>query len=400
METKKVIIKKKGKRANIKRPKNKNKNKASGVYTKQEQRVVYAAKQGEVRRPQGLRNFISMLTNLHTSNSVAHFPGFAFTPRFINFKKAIYDLTVNSSGNCYFCMIPTLFAMNGTDSTSAIAGLLSVNNTGYISVDKTDYNLTGTDATNLAFSNIGPGPSTAFETSTTIAANIGITVTGVAPIYRKGLLTIVEDTDDNYITNTNSASSSSFNNWLNARPRSFMVKNPIMKEFDLSQNSDSHLYRFIPNFGSQQFNNVTRSVTLNPSLTGLSGHPMKMLHIWMSGCEANTTLRLTVNIAYSSTIMDQFIDTYPAQYPTSFQDPIVYLQKMSQDKDLILSSTSTNTIHSELVVHNSVKEIIKEVPIVIRDNFSSHSNFNDSLGPYLNESGILINNTGNRRRRF
>lgn len=279
-----------------------------------------------------------MILNLHTDTTVVHFPMYNFQPRYTFYKRATVEYAVNATGNLYMCVIPSLFSY--VNSASTAVPYIVCNNVAYDNVDGPASLTTSVGLTDVATYQNLAAPANEFSQALVTAYNCEFTVTGVSLLNRRGMLTVVEDVSDDYLfadvsvttaTNLNTWFSSSVGN-PNIR-RSLLLKTPNKLEFDLASPMESHVYRWFPNFGGMSAHSYDFAPNqfVSPQITTNASSTYKRFHLFLSGCDTTTKIRLTHTFAYSATPAILNYDKYAVSWPSCFVKPDVLLSKLSSD---------------------------------------------------------------------
>lgn len=282
-------------------------------------------------------DYVSMLLNLHQDTTVVHFPMYNFQPRFCLYKRATVEYQVNASGNLYMHVNPAYFA--SVQSGSTAVPYIVLNNSTYDNVDNPSAIVGNTGLTDLSTYNALSVASGDFAQVLTTGYNCEFCITGVSMLNRKGMLTLVEEVSDDLITISNSvAGNTNINTWIasgsnsgNIR-RSILTKLPNKTEFDLAEPLETHVYRWFPNYGGMSAHNYDYPPSATSDSISLSfGTLFKKLHLFISGADASTKIRITHTIAYSTTPNFVNYDKFPVSWPNCFQKPDTLLSKLASD---------------------------------------------------------------------
>lgn len=296
-------------------------------------------------------------------------------------KAALYH-AVNSSGNLFFEITPSIFAGNLSDTTNTVQyGVVVLNNPGYTNINGTGYALsTGgglTDLTcnrQLAISSTG----TMFW-GQAIAMSMQVSVTGVSNLNRKGTLNFIEYSDNTYTRLDNSSTNSynQVNSYMNSRPYTSMIQYPHHAEYELSSSTDQvYNYTWIPNYSHSEYDNYTADYTYFDPTGAVSSVPLtsatadyKKIALYASGLPDTAIFRIDITVAYNCLPRPGFINQYPVQKIRDNTDITPTLIEYGNDNNFLFTSGKSNHTHqfyggvSDMAINNALS-VLTNNPVI------------------------------------
>lgn len=348
----------------------KSKNQNRGFYNNKQINMLSRLDGSGVRRKvTSPINYFSALANLHKELSPVDMPGYNHYPRHNTYKRKFIELGVNSSGNLRVNIpISTFSYMNPT--SSLCPGFIIKDNL-YTDVNTTTLALTTWSAnTLLPLGDTCLNNLSYFDYGYVTACNIEFKISGVSMLNRKGLFTLVESYDTNYIIsgNTGAANIADLNITANASPRATMIRNPNTFIQDLAKSDTEILYRWVPNYGPREMTqyDIEENSVSSPgfaSSTGAGGERLKVLDLYISGADPLTLVEIIFTISYSGIPSITYMDQLPLTWPSCFVDITSTLQKLASDQDFIFhSENKSNKNFSPINVTIKNEEIFMAKP--------------------------------------
>jgi len=310
-------------------------------------------------------NYAAMVASIATKPFPFYYPRTGWYPVHACYRKAAFYYPVNSSGNLFFELTPTVFAGNSSDASNTTnVGLIVLNNVGYSNINVTTYSLSsGGNLTDLtANRSLGVALYNTMRWTTCIGATIQVTVTGVSNLNRAGVLNFVEYSDNQfpYLDNGSPNSYTQLSSYINARPYANMIQYPRHAEFELSSSNEQvYTYTWLPNFGpaeydaySMEYAAVSALGVIPATVPFTSGADYKKIALYASGLPNTAILRFDITLVYNSSPAPGYMNQYPCEDIIDKTDITSNLQTYGSQNNFIFTSGKTNHNHGYYIISN------------------------------------------------
>lgn len=287
-----------------------------------------------------------------------YYPRTGWSPVHACYRKAAVYYPVNSSGNLFFELTPSIYAGNSSDaSNTSCVGLIVLNNVGYSNININTYNFSAggglTDTTLNRQLGIALSPN--IKWGICIGATIQVAVTGVSNLNRSGVLNFVEYSDNQfpYLDNAASNSYTQISNYMNARPYASMIQYPRHAEYELSSSNDQiYTYTWLPNFSPYEYDSYSTDYAYINTLGAIpalipnnTAADYKKIALYASGLPTTAILRIDITLVYNAMPSPGFMNQYPCEDIVDKTDVTSNLMTYGSQNSFIFTSGKTNHNH-------------------------------------------------------
>jgi hypothetical protein len=319
------------------------------VYTRQENNIMSTAiKATGVSRVAPDSDYFSLIASIDKGANACHMPLYANSPSCAMKKTTQFQVPVNSSGNLFVFITPSLLSWE--DSAGNVSpGFIISNNAGYTDVNGSGNIITTTNTAIAGLHDSFTPPRGDMHSWLTTAFQLQWCVTGVSITDLRGYVNAAILTSDTAFVVASSGSANgatALQTLMNSNPVSNAVKNPQHMEYDLSKDNDNKAWRFVPNFGPESADLYERDVTTQSHGTMETGTTNRSLALYFSGLNPSSIVKFNVAAAYSANPIPSKKSDFTLSFTNNFRQPLPLLVKMACNTDFCLTRSSEMHLHT------------------------------------------------------